>query len=822
MGGAQQPIVLVTGAAGNIGRALIGTLEKRYRVVGLDQQGGSDPCEVIAVDLRSQDSVTLALETFRERHGGEIASVVHLAAYFDFTGEEHPLYDEVNVEGTRRLLRALGDFDVGQFVYSGTMLVHQPGAPGHPITEASKLAPKWAYPKSKARAEQIIRDERGEVPCALLHMAGLYDDRTAVPTLAQQIRRIYERDVMAHAYPDRLDTGQAFVHKSDAVEALALAVDRRADLPAETTILIGEAETLNYGELQQTLAEHIHGEPHWRTVAVPKSLAAVGAWVQAHAEPVVPDDFDQGEKPFIRPFMVAMADDHYELDITRARELLGWEPRHSLKQHLPAMVDHLKRDPLGWYEANGITPPDWLEAAGRRTDDPEAMRLSHEARYRQAHGDFIWAPFLNMALGSWLVAGVSALDYGSAAMVWSDVVSGLLIIGLSLASLSWQMGPVRWLLAGLGCWVMFAPLVFWAPTATAYLNDTLVGALVVGFAVLARPPPGVALVAAETGPTVPPGWDFSPSSWFQRLPIILLAVVGLYISRYMAAYQLGHVDGVWDPFFSGTPENAKNGTEEIITSRVSQAWPVPDAGLGALTYMFEILVGMIGSTRRWRTMPWLVVLFGIMIVPLGVVSITFIIIQPIVLGTWCTLCLVAATVMLVQIPYSLDELVATGQFLMRRRKAGRPILRVFFVGDTDIGDEERQQDSFAKPPSAVVREMVSGGVGLPWTLAVSILIGIWLMWTRATLGTTGGMADIDHLVGALAITFSVTALAEVARPVRFFNTALGLALMIAPFIVQATVVQTVSSLTCGLALVCLSVPRGKIRNRYGGWGTHAV
>lgn len=122
----------------------------------------------------------------------------------------------------------------------------------------------------------------------------------------------------------------------------------------------------------------------------------------------------------------------------------------------------------------------------------------------------------------------------------------------------------------------------------------------------------------------------------------------------------------------------KNGTETIITSSVSEAWPVSDAGLGALVYILEIVTGAIGSTRRWRTMPWLVTLFGFLIVPLGVVSITFIIIQPIVIGTWCTLCLIGAAAMVMQIPYSLDELVATGQFLLRRKRAGKNLLRVFF------------------------------------------------------------------------------------------------------------------------------------------------
>src|SRR3546814_16390374 len=71
---------------------------------------------------------------------------------------------------------------------------------------------------------------------------------------------------------------------------------------------------------------------------------------------------------------------------------------------------------------------------------------------------------------------------------------------------------------------------------------------------------------------VPPGWTYSPSSWLQRLPIIALGVFGFLIARYMAAYQFGHIDYVWEPFFSG--EAGRNGTEHIITSDVSRAWPI--------------------------------------------------------------------------------------------------------------------------------------------------------------------------------------------------------------------------------------------------------
>jgi nucleoside-diphosphate-sugar epimerase/uncharacterized membrane protein len=817
-----KPVVLITGAAGDIGTALVEALSPDYTVVGTDLEGKKAACELISCDLSSRDSVSLALRELRERHGNKLAAVIHLAAYFDFTGEDHPLYEAVNVEGTRNLVRALRDFDVDRLIYSGTMLVHRANKPGHPITEETAIDPKWAYPKSKAAAEAVIENEHGEIPYLLLHLAGLYDDRTAVPTLSEQIRRIYERDLKSHAYSGSLRTGQAFIHKQDMVDAFVRAVEQRNELPKDLTLLVGESEAVSYDELQKRLAQLIHGAKDWTTLSIPKPLAKAGAWIEEKSEPIVPDDFDRGEKPFIRPFMVDMADDHYELDTSRARKLLGWRPRRRILDTLPKIVENLKSDPLEWYHANKLTPPAWLEVADDRSDDPDQLRLGAEQKYRDEHARFLWAPFLNMALGTWLMTSPVTLGYESQQMAWSDLVAGILILAASFVTLSWRFGFVRWLVAALGVWVMVAPLLFWAPTAAAYLNGTLVGALVFGFAVLARPAPGVGPVAAMTGPTIPPGWDYSPSNWIQRVPIIVLAFVGLFISRYLTAYQLEHIEGVFEPFFAGSSEDPRNGTEEIITSSVSRAWPVPDAVLGALTYALEILTGMIGSSRRWRTMPWLVILFGLMIVPLGVVSITFIVIQPILLGTWCTLCLLAAAAMVIQIPYSIDEIVATSQFLVRRHKAGQPVLLVFLTGDTDEGEDRRVEDDFSLPVRNILREMIGGGVTVPWTLAVSVLIGIWLMFTRLTLGSSGIMADADHLIGAIVVTVSVTALAEIVRPVRFLNGLLGMALVIVALVADASLLQVVAGIVCGLALIALCVPRGPILHSYGKWSARIL
>ena len=220
-------------------------------------------------------------------------------------------------------------------------------------------------------------------------------------------------------------------------------------------------------------------------------------------------------------------------------------------------------------------------------------------------------------------------------------------------------------------------------------------------------------------------------------------------------------------------------------------------------------------------MPWLVVLFGLMIAPLGITSIFFIIIQPVVIGTWSIVALIGAAAVLIQIPYSLDELLATLQFLRRRTTAGQNWLRVFFVGDTDEMQEAKNaepiSDEFDRSPGAVIKSAIGGGVSLPWNLALAALIGLSLLFTRIMLGVDGSLANAHHVIGSLVLTVVSIAAAEVARPVRYLNIPLGAALIGAPFMFGASMVTTVVSMVLGAGLVVLSIRRGPIRERYGNW-----
>jgi nucleoside-diphosphate-sugar epimerase len=366
----KRNIVLVTGSNGRIGTAVMERLTGRFSdVVGFDRKAPSPPppgCTHISIDIASDDSVREGLRILREHHGTHIAAVVHLAAYYDFLGKPSSKYDEITVEGTRRLLLGLRkDFKVEQFVFSSTMLVHQPGEPGVFLTEDSPIGPTWAYPESKVRTEALIRAERGKIPAVILRFAGVYDDVCHSPPLAHQIQRIYERQLAGHLYSGETSHGQAFIHLDDVVDAIEYAVERRAKLPPEVAILIGEPETLSYDELQHTFQRLILDES-WETHDVPAPLAKVGAWVQDH----IP-----GQDPFIKPWMIDRANDHYALDITRAHTLLDWEPSHSLRQTLPKMVAALKADPAGWYREQGLELPEQLDPARRSEQAPASAHV---------------------------------------------------------------------------------------------------------------------------------------------------------------------------------------------------------------------------------------------------------------------------------------------------------------------------------------------------------------------------------------------------------------------------------------------------------------
>jgi hypothetical protein len=410
---------------------------------------------------------------------------------------------------------------------------------------------------------------------------------------------------------------------------------------------------------------------------------------------------------------------------------------------------------------------------------------------------------LIIALGIWLIAIPLTLGYQRHLVEISDLISGLLFVIFGLFSLATSRVWSGWAVGIVGVWLQMAPLVFWAPYPIMYINDTLVGAIAIVLSFL---------LAKNEAPVstndCPKGWSYNPSGWSHRIPTVALAMLCWFFSRYMAAFQLGYIDHIWDPFFT-------DGTLHVITSKISRGFPVSDAGLGALCYTLEALLGWQGNSRRWAGMPWLVFAFAFLVIPVGIVSITLIILQPVAVGAWCSWCLATAACMLIMIVLTAGELAAVLQFLKEVRKKGGSAWKVFWNGGKPVQAKPLSRPKGSHP----------WGVTLSWNLLVSAAIGIWLMASPSAFGMQGILATMNYILGPMIVAFSVIALAEVFRTVRFINILFGIGLIIAPWLVPDhsmhsvgnNIVTAVLNIAAGLLIIALSFRKGRISERYGSW-----
>lgn len=159
-----------------------------------------------------------------------------------------------------------------------------------------------------------------------------------------------------------------------------------------------------------------------------------------------------------------------------------------------------------------------------------------------------------------------------------------------------------------------------------------------------------------------PPFGHNPSAWSQRIPVALLALVATGASLHLGLFQWGVLDSVWDPLFG-------DGSATVLTSHTSEvmygALGLPDAVLGAWAYMTEGVLSLAGSERRWQFRPWMVLLFGLDVIPLGIVSSVLVVLQGAVVGSWCFLCLFTAAVSLVLVFVVYDEVWASIRYLRR-------------------------------------------------------------------------------------------------------------------------------------------------------------
>jgi UDP-glucose 4-epimerase len=174
--------VLVTGGAGYIGSTAVAILlERGYEVTVLDDCS-TGHFESVPSSAKFISGSILDSKALAEALTG-CAAVIHFAAK-SIVGEsvEKPdLYQEVNVEGTRRLLDEIARLGVSKLVFSSTAATY--GEPEIiPITEESPTVPTSPYGRTKLEVDQMITAESGlglaAISLRYFNVAGAFNSKS--------------------------------------------------------------------------------------------------------------------------------------------------------------------------------------------------------------------------------------------------------------------------------------------------------------------------------------------------------------------------------------------------------------------------------------------------------------------------------------------------------------------------------------------------------------------------------------------------------------------------------------------------------------------
>ena len=349
----SRPIVLILGSSGFIGQAIQRELNAKYDLISVDLNPNAfNEASSIAhhiVDQGNPDQVERLLTALKP-YADQLAGVIHLTAYYDFRNKADKRYTQLEktfpqlLEGLDALLPA------GRpILHSSSMAAMEPTEPGCPLLASSPRIGSWAYPQHKLRMERIIESLDLNRPMAELVLAGVYSDRAELVPLYQQIERIRRLRPEALFLPGKADRGLTYVHVEDVADAFAKALIKLRDQPRVHRLLIGERSAVTYRDIHQRASHAFHGY-HMPLIWVPRWLATVGAGVLGWLGDRV------GVRRFLRAWMVRYAGEHFEFDLAPTESSIGWRPRTSLSERLPAILRFAKDHPKEWLAVNRARP----------------------------------------------------------------------------------------------------------------------------------------------------------------------------------------------------------------------------------------------------------------------------------------------------------------------------------------------------------------------------------------------------------------------------------------------------------------------------------
>ena len=323
--------IVVTGATGHIGNALLRELQKQKNEVVAFVLKGEDTkciqdlgCKIVYGDVQDINSLK---EAFRGA-----TMVFHLAGIIEIGSTNKKKLWQVNVEGTKNVWRVCKEEKVKRLIYTSSVHAIPEKPKGEQIAETttfSKDLVKGSYAKTKAEATAFLLSKaKEEVEIVIVHPSGVIGPyEYIVSNLGQLIIDCANKKIGAY-----LEGGYNFVDVRDVARGTVLAAQKGK--AGECYILAGHQVSV------KNLMKQIE-----KITKVPAPKFKIARWF-AYITGIFSECYSKivKEKPLFTSYAVYTLGTNSNFTSKKAQEELGYTIRP---------IEETIKDTIEWFQKQG-------------------------------------------------------------------------------------------------------------------------------------------------------------------------------------------------------------------------------------------------------------------------------------------------------------------------------------------------------------------------------------------------------------------------------------------------------------------------------------
>lgn len=320
--------ILITGVNGFIGSKLANSLARKHAVVGIVHSNLNNTRELdkkITIKRGDLNNISSLKHSIK---GVDI--IFHCAALLPYHNRTTKEYFDVNVEGTKNLVKLALEAKVKRFIHISTVGIYKIGD-RQPVNEHSPLSLSDAYAESKYQAEVVIKKaiEQG-LTAVIIRPTIAYGPGDLRPGFLNLLRMINKNFIITIA------EGKNYFHTiyiDNLLDALHLAMKSKKAIGED--FIIGDALAPKMKDILEKMAIALHRNPI--KVSLPYFLAII-----------IGKMFDSlklfGIPQLLSSRRVEFLTVNRKFSIRKATMVLGYKPRVGLEDGI--------NETLKWYKEN--------------------------------------------------------------------------------------------------------------------------------------------------------------------------------------------------------------------------------------------------------------------------------------------------------------------------------------------------------------------------------------------------------------------------------------------------------------------------------------